>query len=157
MQDENREKQQTEPQEVVSWYVRPEGQEVVDCYVQPRPMPAGAVPPRPAPPKKRSRKGLWAFLITAGVLAAVVVTATVIASLRGGGVIPPADGGTGDGSDASSIVNISKVEKTTIPRMQGEAGVSLVCTAPSAAASSPVRPPGLHGPDRGEAEHSGHV
>ena len=131
MQDENREKQQTEPQEVVSWYVRPEGQEVVDCYVQPRPMPAGAVPPRPAPPKKRSRKGLWAFLITAGVLAAVVVTATVIASLRGGGVIPPADGGTGDGSDASSIVNISKVEKTTIPRMQGEAGVSLVCTAPT--------------------------
>ena len=80
MQDENREKQQTEPQEVVSWYVRPEGQEVVDCYVQPRPMPAGAVPPRPAPPKKRSRKGLWAFLIAAGVLAAVVVTATVIAS-----------------------------------------------------------------------------
>ncbi len=131
MQDENREKQQTEPQEVVSWYVRPEGQEVVDCYVQPRPMPAGAVPPRPAPPKKRSRKGLWAFLIAAGVLAAVVVTATVIASLRGGGVIPPADGGTGDGSDASSIVNISKVEKTTIPRMQGEAGVSLVCTAPA--------------------------
>ena len=131
MQDENRENQQTEPQEVVSWYVRPEGQEVVDCYVQPRPMPAGAVPPRPAPPEKRSRKGLWAFLITAGVLAAVVVTATVIASLRGGGVIPSADGGTGDGSDASSIVNISGVEKTTIPRIQGEAGVSLVCTAPA--------------------------
>ena len=131
MQDENRENQQTEPQEVVSWYVRPEGQEVVDCYVQPRPMPSGAVPPRPAPPEKRSRKGLWAFLITAGVLAAVVVTATVIASLRGGGVIPSADGGTGDGSDASSIVNISGVEKTTIPRIQGEAGVSLVCTAPA--------------------------
>ena len=32
MQDENRENR-TEPQEVVSWYVRPEGQEVVDCYV----------------------------------------------------------------------------------------------------------------------------
>ena len=130
MQDENRENR-TEPQEVVSWYVRPEGQEVVDCYVQPRPMPAGAVPPQPAPPEKRSRKGLWAFLITMGVLAAVVVTATVIASLRGGGAIPSVDGGTGDGSDASSIVNISKVEKTTIPRIQGEAGVSLVCTAPA--------------------------
>ena len=41
MQDENRENR-TEPQEVVSWYVRPEGQEVVDCYVQPRPLPSGA-------------------------------------------------------------------------------------------------------------------
>ena len=130
MQDENRENR-TEPQEVVSWYVRPEGQEVVDCYVQPRPLPSGAAPQTPREPEKRSRKGLWSFLIAAGVLVLAVVAATVVASLRGGGTVPPVDGGTGDGGDASSIVNISGAEKTTIPRIQGEAGVSLVCTAPA--------------------------
>lgn len=130
MQDENRENR-TEPQEVVSWYVRPEGQEVVDCYVQPRLLPSGAVPQTPREPEKRSRKGLWSFLIAAGVLVLAVVAATVVASLRGGGAVPPVDGGTGDGGDASSIVNISGAEKTTIPRIQGEAGVSLVCTAPA--------------------------
>ncbi len=129
MQDENRENR-TEPQEVVSWYVRPERQEVVDCYVQPRPLPSGAAPQTPREPEKRSRKGLWSFLIAAGVLVLAVVAATVVASLRGGGAVPPVDGGTGDG-DASSIVNISGAEKTTIPRIQGEAGVSLVCTAPA--------------------------
>jgi serine protease Do len=130
MQDENRENR-TEPQEVVSWYVRPEEQEVVDCYVQPRPLPSGAAPQTPREPEKRSRKGLWSFLIAAGVLVLAVVAATVVASLRGGGAVPPVDGGTGDGGDASSIVNISGAEKTTIPRIQGEAGVSLVCTAPA--------------------------
>jgi len=130
MQDENRENR-TEPQEVVSWYVRPEGQEVVDCYVQPQPLPSGAAPQTPREPEKRSRKGLWSFLIAAGVLVLAVVAATVVASLRGGGAVPPVDGGTGDGGDASSIVNISGAEKTTIPRIQGEAGVSLVCTAPA--------------------------
>ena len=130
MQDEKRENR-TEPQEVVSWYVRPEGQEVVDCYVQPRPLPSGAAPQTPREPEKRSRKGLWSFLIAAGVLVLAVVAATVVASLRGGGAVPPVDGGTGDGGDASSIVNISGAEKTTIPRIQGEAGVSLVCTAPA--------------------------
>ena len=130
MQDENRENR-TEPQEVVSWYVRPEGQEVVDCYVQPRPLPSGAASQTPREPEKRSRKGLWSFLIAAGVLVLAVVAATVVASLRGGGAVPPVDGGTGDGGDASSIVNISGAEKTTIPRIQGEAGVSLVCTAPA--------------------------
>ena len=130
MQDENRENR-TEPQEVVSWYVRPEGQEVVDCYVQPQPLPSGAAPQTPREPEKRSRKGLWSFLIAAGVLVLAVVAATVVASLRGGGAVPPVDGGTGDGGDASSIVNISGEEKTTIPRIQGEAGVSLVCTAPA--------------------------
>ena len=130
MQDENRENR-TEPQEVVSWYVRPEGQEVVDCYVQPQPLPSGAAPQTPREPEKRSRTGLWSFLIAAGVLVLAVVAATVVASLRGGGAVPPVDGGTGDGGDASSIVNISGAEKTTIPRIQGEAGVSLVCTAPA--------------------------
>ncbi len=130
MQDENRENR-TEPQEVVSWYVRPERQEVVDCYVQPRPLPSGAAPQTPREPEKRSRKGLWSFLIAAGVLVLAVVAATGVASLRGGGAVPPVDGGTGDGGDASSIVNISGAEKTTIPRIQGEAGVSLVCTAPA--------------------------
>ena len=53
MQEENREKRIEEPQEVVSWYVRPNDREVVDCYVQPRPMPAGRLPRR----KKRGKRG----------------------------------------------------------------------------------------------------
>ena len=126
MQDENREKLTEEPREVVQWYVRPEGREVVDYYVQPRPMPAGAAPP-PPPPGKRSRKGLWIFLIAMGVLMLAVAAGVIWSLTQGGGETPPLDGdGDGD-SDASSIVNIFKTEKTTIPRVKGEAGVSLVC------------------------------
>ena len=76
MQDENRENR-TEPQEVVSWYVRPEGQEVVDCYVQPRPLPSGAAPQTPREPEKRSRKGLWIFLIAMGVLMLAVAAGVI--------------------------------------------------------------------------------
>ena len=124
MQDENREKLTEEPREVVQWYVRPEGREVVDYYVQPRPMPAGAAPP---PPRKRSRKGLWIFLIAMGVLMLAVAAGVIWSLTQGSGETPPLDGdGDGD-SDASSIVNIFKTEKTTIPRVKGEAGVSLVC------------------------------
>ena len=126
MQDENREKLTEEPREVVQWYVRPEGREVVDYYVQPRPMPAGAAPP-PPPPGKRSRKGLWIFLIAMGVLMLAVAAGVIWSLTQGSGETPPLDGdGDGD-SDASSIVNIFKTEKTTIPRVKGEAGVSLVC------------------------------
>ena len=126
MQDVNREKLTEEPREVVQWYVRPEGREVVDYYVQPRPMPAGAAPP-PPPPGKRSRKGLWIFLIAMGVLMLAVAAGVIWSLTQGGGETPPLDGdGDGD-SDASSIVNIFKTEKTTIPRVKGEAGVSLVC------------------------------
>ena len=46
-----------EPDEVVSWYVRPdEGQEITDCYVQPGPMPAAAAPKAVRQEKRRSRK-----------------------------------------------------------------------------------------------------
>ncbi len=129
MQDENRENR-TEPQEVVSWYVRPEGQEVVDCYVQPRPLPSGAAPQTPREPEKRSRKGLWSFLIAAGVLVLAVVAATVVASLRGGGAVPPVDGGTGDGGDASSIVNISGAERPPSPGYRGRRGCPLCARRP---------------------------
>lgn len=128
MQDENREKLTEEPREVVQWYVRPEGREVVDYYVQPRPMPAGAAPP-PPPPGKRSRKGLWIFLIAMGVLMLAVAAGVIWSLTQGSGETPPLDSdGDGD-SDASSIVNIFKTEKTTIPRVKGEAGVSLTCEA----------------------------
>ena len=80
MQDENREKLTEEPREVVQWYVRPEGREVVDYYVQPRPMPAGAAPP---PPRKRSRKGLWIFLIAMGVLMLAVYIAYLVVVTTG--------------------------------------------------------------------------
>ena len=134
MQEENREKRIEEPQEVVSWYVRPNDREVVDCYVQPRPMPAGAAPVQPpAAPKKAGKKGLRIFLIAVGVLLAVIVAAVVVSSLTDGETPSiRGDGSTdGEGGDASSIVDIFRTEKTTIPRMQGEAGVSMTCTAPS--------------------------
>ena len=134
MQEENREKRIEEPQEVVNWYVRPNDREVVDCYVQPRPMPVGAAPVQPpAAPKKAGKKGLRIFLIAVGVLLAVIVAAIVVSSLTGGDTPSiRGDGSTdGEGGDASSIVDIFRTEKTTIPRMQGEAGVSMTCTAPS--------------------------
>ena len=84
MQDENREKLTEEPREVVQWYVRPEGREVVDYYVQPRPMPAGAAPP-PPPPGKRSRKGLWIFLIAMGVLMLAVAAGVIWSLTQGSG------------------------------------------------------------------------
>lgn len=114
MQDENREKLTEEPREVVQWYVRPEGREVVDYYVQPRPMPAGAAPP-PPPPGKRSRKGLWIFLIAMGVLMLAVAAGVIWSLTQGSGETPPLDGdGDGD-SDASSIVNIFKTERPPSP------------------------------------------
>ena len=126
MQDENRENR-TEPQEVVDWYVRDNGgREVVDCYVQPRPMPRSAAP---QPPRKRSRRGLWCFLGAVGVLVAIVVTATVVASVRYDGQAPSVDGGAADDSDASSIVEIFKEKRTTIPRVKGDPAVRLRCEA----------------------------
>lgn len=126
MQDENRENR-TEPQEVVDWYVRDNGgREVVDCYVQPRPMPRSAAP---QPPRKRSRRGLWCFLGAVGVLVAIVVTATVVASVRYDGQAPSVDGGAADDSDASSIVEIFKEKRTTIPRVKGDPTVRLRCEA----------------------------
>lgn len=134
MQEENREKRIEEPQEVVNWYVRPNDREVVDCYVQPRPMPVGAAPVQPpAAPKKAGKRGLRIFLIAVGVLLAVIVAAIVVSSLTDGETPSIRGDGSadGEGGDASSIVDIFRTEKTTIPRMQGEAGVSMTCTAPS--------------------------
>ena len=131
MQDENRENRPQEPQEIVDWYVRPGGREVVDCYVQSRPLPRGTAAAQPAqpeqPPRSRSKKGLWIFLAAVGLLVAVVTVSAVVSSLTGGSVPPLEDGA---GSDASSIVDIFKEKRTTIPRIQGEAGVAMTCTAP---------------------------
>ena len=57
----------------------------------------------------------------------LAVAAGVIWSLTQGGEMPTPDGDGDSDSDASSIVNIFKTEKTTIPRVKGETGVSLVC------------------------------
>ena len=89
MQDENREEQTpvpgteptappvqppAEPEEVVSWYVRPDrAREVQDCYVQPRPMPAAAIPKAEPEKKPHSRRGLWIFLIVLAVLVGTVL------------------------------------------------------------------------------------
>ena len=130
MQEENREKRIEEPQEVVSWYVRPNDREVVDCYVQPRPMPAGAAPVQPpAAPKKAGKKGLWIFLIAVGVLLAVIVAAIVVSSLTGGDTPSiRGDGSTdGEGGDASSIVDIFGSDIPTIPRGDTDPATRFYC------------------------------
>ena len=109
MQDENREEQTpvpgteptappvqppAEPEEVVSWYVRPDrAREVQDCYVQPRPMPAAAIPKAEPEKKPHSRRGLWIFLIVLAVLVGTVLGVAVVTALRGGDIptIPRAD------------------------------------------------------------------
>ena len=127
MQQDNRDGlTPTPPQEVVSWYVRPDdAREVQDCYVQPRPMPAGAMPPVRPPQKPRSRRGLWIFLAAMAVLVGVVVGAAIVSALRGG------DGDDEyhyDGDhDASSIVDIFGSDIPTIPRGDTDPATRFYC------------------------------
>lgn len=107
--DEYREN--TEPQEVVSWYVPPQGQEVVDCYVQKEPLPQSVRPAQPQPPRRKKRLGLWIFLGVMAVLAVVLVLFALLGE-------PWHDDALYDdtGDDASSIVDIYADHETTIPR-----------------------------------------
>lgn len=126
MTDENREPlsapQQTEPEEIVSWYCppEPEGREVVSYYVQPSPMSRNVWQEAAKTEKKRGRLRLWIFL---GVLL-LTVAAVVIVALSGGD-----DGDRQlpdeEGSDPSSITDIFQDKKTTIPRVDGDPAVRL--------------------------------
>lgn len=73
------------------------------------------------PRRKSGEKGLWIFLIAVGVLLAVIVAAIVVSSLTDGETPSiRGDGSTdGEGGDASSIVDIFRTEKTTIPGCRG--------------------------------------
>ena len=140
MQDENREEQTpvpgtepaappvqppAEPEEVVSWYVRPDrAREVQDCYVQPRPMPAAAIPKAEPEKKPHSRRGLWIFLIVLAVLVGTVLGVAVVTALRSG---EPSDGGYDGGEDASSIVDIFGGDIPTIPRADIDPSVRFYC------------------------------
>ncbi len=144
MQDENREEQTpvpgtepaappvqppAEPEEVVSWYVRPDrAREVQDCYVQPRPMPAAAIPKAEPGKKPHSRRGLWIFLIVLAVLVGTVLGVAVVTALRSG---EPSDGGYDGGydggEDASSIVDIFGGDIPTIPRADIDPSVRFYC------------------------------
>ena len=140
MQDENREEQMpvpgtepaappvqppAEPEEVVSWYVRPDrAREVQDCYVQPRPMPAAAIPKAEPEKKPHSRRGLWIFLIVLAVLVGTVLGVAVVTALRSG---EPSDGGYDGGEDASSIVDIFGGDIPTIPRVDIDPSVRFYC------------------------------
>lgn len=140
MQDENREEQTpvpgtepaappvqppAEPEEVVSWYVRPDrAREVQDCYVQPRPMPAAAIPKAEPEKKPHSRRGLWIFLIVLAVLVGTVLGVAVVTALRSG---DPSDGGYDGGEDASSIVDIFGGDIPTIPRADIDPSVRFYC------------------------------
>ena len=116
-----------EPQEVVSWYTPKsrEGQEVVSYYVQNKPLPGKAqraeVPPQK---KKKSRRGLWIFLVVFAVLVLTVVIAAVAASLDETGRPDPGDD-LPEGGDASSNIIVGGDVETSIPTVEAEDGVHL--------------------------------
>lgn len=121
--------EQREPNEIVSWYVRPdeEGQEVCGCYVQPRPLPAAVTPAAPAArPALHSRRWLWVFLTVMAVLMGVVLALAVISAVQGGSSDDWAD----DDHNASSIVDISHSNIPTIPRAEPDPEQRFYCTRP---------------------------
>ena len=124
MLEEKRENQPFEPQEVVSWYTprAKEGNEVVSYYVQPNELPEKARHPEPPAAKKRSRRGLWIFLICMAVLLAAVIIGAIVWNHRGPEEdpdLPPEEG------DASSIVDIFVMGGTDIPKVAGDPNVRL--------------------------------
>ena len=117
-----------EPDEVVSWYVRPdEGQEITDCYVQPGPMPAAAAPKAVRQEKRRSRKGLWTFLVILAVLVGVVLGVAIVSALRGGNTDGYGDDFDDGDHDASSIVDIFQSDVPTIPRADTDPDLRFYC------------------------------
>lgn len=104
-----------EPEEVVSWYVpHTTAQEVTDCYIQPSGLPERARPAAP-PAQKKGHRGLWIFLAIFGVLIGVVIAAALLSDNKVGAPdnLPESE------EDASSIVDIFRDDKTTIPRYRG--------------------------------------
>ena len=65
------------PGEVVAVYRHPQPREVVEVFT--RPLPWLSQPDAAPPPKKRSKKGLWIFLICLGVILAVTAAAIFVA------------------------------------------------------------------------------
>ncbi len=119
-----------EPDEVVSWYVRPDdqGREVTDCYVQPRPMPAAAVPRPPQGEKEpRDRRGLRIFLVVMAVLVGVVLGVAIVSALKGGGSDGHDYSFDGDNHDASSIVDIFGSDIPAIPRADADPELRFYC------------------------------
>ena len=117
-----------EPDEVVSWYVRPdEGQEITGCYVQPGPMPAAAAPKAARREKRRSRKGLWTFLVILAVLVGVVLGVAIVSALRGGNTDGYGDDFDDGDHDASSIVDIFQSDVPTIPRADTDPDLRFYC------------------------------
>ena len=117
-----------EPDEVVSWYVRPdEGQEITGCYVQPGPIPADAAPTAVPQEKRRSRKGLWTFLVILAVLVGVVLGVAIVSALRGGNTDGYGDDFDDGDHDASSIVDIFQSDVPTIPRADTDPDLRFYC------------------------------
>ena len=117
-----------EPDEVVSWYIRPdEGQEITGCYVQPGPMPAAAAPKAVRQEKRRSRKGLWTFLVILAVLVGVVLGVAIVSALRGGNTDGYGDDFDDGDHDASSIVDIFQSDVPTIPRADTDPDLRFYC------------------------------
>ena len=111
-----------EPREIVDWYVpKTVERESVGYYVQSVPLPEKARPEEPK--KKHSRKGLWIFLISLGVLALAVTAGVIYRNLQRGST--PAKENENDSDTASSIVSIYADQTTSIPRYQGDPTVRL--------------------------------
>lgn len=107
--DELRENRQPEDfREVVGWYVPQQGREVVDCYVHRDALPE-CVRPREKE-KKHSRRGLWIFLAAVVLIVILLVLAFILRDK------PEEPASEGDGSEASSIVDIFDERSTHIPR-----------------------------------------
>lgn len=74
MNEENNQHSARLPGEVVEYYRQPETREVVEYYVQSRPIPGRQQNPG-AKARKRSRTGLWIFLICFAILAGLAALA----------------------------------------------------------------------------------
>jgi S1-C subfamily serine protease len=120
-----------EPREVVSWYIpsasRPAGEEAVSWYIPPREEPRRTTEEwhQAARKEKKRRRGVWLFVACLAVILGVVLIAGI-----GGGLLhkPTPDALPSDGDDASSIIDIFQDrKKTTIPRVEGDPSVRLVC------------------------------
>ena len=115
-----------EEREVVSWYSpKDDAQEVVDCYVQPNLLPTGMWKEAAEKEKKKRRhRGIWIFSACVVLLLAVVIFAGWGEEIFGN---KPHQLPKGDDS-ASSIIEIFRNdEETTIPRVEGDPAVRLIC------------------------------
>ena len=90
-------------------------------------MPAAAAPKAVRQEKRRSRKGLWTFLVILAVLVGVVLGVAIVSALRGGNTDGYGDDFDDGDHDASSIVDIFQSDVPTIPRADTDPDLRFYC------------------------------